>query len=424
MAISPQGYKYNLDPASTHPFWDTEGQAIDTLTATASVDGTTGSPSVTVTKTASEDGGSNFDFKFTGLKGETGATGATGAQGEPGATGATGAQGEKGDTGAQGAPGVSPVVTSTGSTESGALAGTVTGADGTEISIYNGAQGEKGEKGETGATGATGAAGKDATIPDNLIAEINDSITENTTDGYDKHTLKETENGGTINDIGSFYIARKQITGASIADNVISMPYVSQDGTTGTDTITLPASGGSTLTAHSVSSLTYNDLIEKAGQIIYYKDGNNNHLITASLKDATTWTTVTGTSTDIGYGTITFNCNRVYGCSPIFINNSNAISFNIPLITNSIDLNSAGTLILYPLKMLLLVAKFSWSKTNTAASLSIDPYDGSSFVHSYDLTGTLWNTSTNTRVLAYNTANARINNFTDFNIFNLATLYY
>ena len=83
------------------------------ITASASVDATTGTPSVVVTETTVGDT-TNLDFAFTGLKGETGATGAqgpagpAGAQGPQGETGPAGAQGPQGETGTDG---ISPTVT-------------------------------------------------------------------------------------------------------------------------------------------------------------------------------------------------------------------------------------------------------------------------------------------------------------------------
>ena len=222
--VGISGADYIIPPKADHPFWGDEDIA-ENLTATATVDNSTGTPSVDVTKN-----GYNLDFAFKNLKGEkgdkgdrgekgdTGATGATGAtgeagpqgepgpqgemgpqgpqgepgpqgpqglqgekgpQGEPGPQGKTGPQGEpgpqgiqgiqgiqgeKGDTGATGATGaagkdgISPIVTSTGSTESGASAGTIIDAAGNKITVYNGA------RGEAGATGPQGEKGADATL--------------------------------------------------------------------------------------------------------------------------------------------------------------------------------------------------------------------------------------------------------------------
>ena len=111
------------------------------ITAAATVDSNTGTPSVAVVKTGTDEE-PTFTFNFHNLKGaqgETGATGATGAtgpagptgpQGETGATGATGPQGPKGDTGdtgpagpagadgADGTDGVTPVISATASVNS------------------------------------------------------------------------------------------------------------------------------------------------------------------------------------------------------------------------------------------------------------------------------------------------------------------
>lgn len=67
------------------------------ITATASVDQTTGNATVTVTKTGAETNPA-FNFSFTGLKGERGEPGQAGAKGEKGDTGATGATGATGVT--------------------------------------------------------------------------------------------------------------------------------------------------------------------------------------------------------------------------------------------------------------------------------------------------------------------------------------
>lgn len=195
--VNPQGYKYGLAPENVNPFWDYENggtpASVD-ITATASVDDTVGTPDVTVTKQTKEDV-TNFDFAFTGIKGEKGEDGAQGPKGDPGPageqgpegergpqgpvgeqgpkgdpgpagepgpkgdTGATGPQGPKGDPGKDGTPGangVSPVVVSTGSTASGESAGTITGADGAVITVYNGAKGEKGDPGSAGGGSAEG----------------------------------------------------------------------------------------------------------------------------------------------------------------------------------------------------------------------------------------------------------------------------
>lgn len=74
------------------------------ITATASVDQTTGNATVSVTKTGA-DTNPAFNFSFTGLKGERGEKGHDGAKGEPGTPG------EKGEAGTPGADGVTPDIT-------------------------------------------------------------------------------------------------------------------------------------------------------------------------------------------------------------------------------------------------------------------------------------------------------------------------
>ena len=251
--INPQGYNYGKDPTNSNPFWS-ESEIAEKLTASASVDNTTGTPEVSVSTT-----GYNVDFKFSGLKGERG------EKGEQGAPGEKGEQGERGASGTDGRNGYNVTLDSTGSKESGTISTILYGytmENGEYKSVtsyvYNGSKGERGEKGEQGEQGIQGIAGKDGkdgkdtdisscvtnvsvtsgngkytikqtkgtgtgavesevgevTVPDtsNLLAEITDSVTEVTTNGYDHHVIKETENNGTQNDVGNFYIARKQIT--------------------------------------------------------------------------------------------------------------------------------------------------------------------------------------------------------------------
>lgn len=233
--VNPQGYKYGLAPENVNPFWDYENggtpASVD-ITATASVDDTVGTPDVTVTKQTKEDV-TNFDFAFTGIKGEKGEDGAPGPKGDPGETGArgpkgergpqgpageqgpkgdpgpagepgpkgdtgaTGPQGPKGDPGKDGAPGangengVSPVVVSTGSTASGESAGTITGADGAVITVYNGAKGEKGDPGAAGGGSAEGVTDVSSVV-DYSSQSLTISATKKTETGETTSTTKIT----------------------------------------------------------------------------------------------------------------------------------------------------------------------------------------------------------------------------------------
>lgn len=257
--ISPQGYSYGQDPKSDNPFWSDE-EVNEQITATASVDNSTGTPSVDVTKN-----GFNFDFAFKNLKGEKGDRG---EQGEPGKDGTDGINGTNGTNGTDGTNGISPVVTATGNTGSGELAGTITGADQTVINVYNGAQGETGSGTSVDTSqfvtdvsvvntngvydikqtknGVQSDVGQ-IDVPDttNLLAEVTDSVVENATNGYDFHTIKETENNGTQNDVGKFYIARKQITALN-EDG--SFTTVDQAGNEASGKLNISSSGGSSFT--------------------------------------------------------------------------------------------------------------------------------------------------------------------------------
>lgn len=154
--VGISGAEYIIPPTTDHPFWSDE-EIAENLTATATVDNSTGTPSVDVTKN-----GYNLDFAFKNLKGEKGDKGDTGAKGTPGPGGKNG---------------TSVIVSKVDTPESGAVVGRITGLKSQEldptipsnyetIEVRNGEKGEKGDKGEkgekgdTGATGATGATGE------------------------------------------------------------------------------------------------------------------------------------------------------------------------------------------------------------------------------------------------------------------------
>ena len=102
--IFPEGFQEKLIPGDNITIIDNVISATGgggdpaTINATATVDATTGTPSVTVTKTTAQ-GIITFNFAFSHLKGETGATGPQGPQGDTGETGATGATGPQGPAG-------------------------------------------------------------------------------------------------------------------------------------------------------------------------------------------------------------------------------------------------------------------------------------------------------------------------------------
>ena len=144
--ISPQGYSYGDEPTSTNPFWE-QSFASD-LDADATIDNTTGTPSVEVTKTTDEQNVTTLHFAFHNLKGEQG------VQGEQGIQGIQGEQGVQGETGATGATGATPSITMTASVDANVGTPSVsvykTGTD--ENPLFNFAFSNL--KGETGASGS------------------------------------------------------------------------------------------------------------------------------------------------------------------------------------------------------------------------------------------------------------------------------
>ena len=135
------------------------------VTATASVNAETGTPSVTVVRTG-PDSAPNFAFNFQNLKGETGSQGSPGIAGPTGATGATGPQGPRGFTGQTGATGpagsdgYSPAVTISTLTDPNGHRVTITDEShplGQSFDIMDGIDGSDGAQGPQGPQGNPGA---------------------------------------------------------------------------------------------------------------------------------------------------------------------------------------------------------------------------------------------------------------------------
>ena len=107
--IGPQGPKGDTgetgpkgDAGETGPKGDTGPQgpvgATPSISMTATVDATTGTPSVQVTKTGTDEAPA-FAIALSGIKGETGERGPQGIQGEQGPQGVQGPQGPQGEPG-------------------------------------------------------------------------------------------------------------------------------------------------------------------------------------------------------------------------------------------------------------------------------------------------------------------------------------
>lgn len=176
------------------------GGDVPDIYADATVDSSTGTPSVTVTKTESQSGDElTFHFAFSNLKGEDGATGAQGPQGIQGPTGPEGAQGPrgfKGDTGATGAQGPTGPTGPQGPTGA-------TGATGPQ-----GPQGEQGEQGEQGPAGigvpSGGTTNQILAKTDNLDYNTKwmDLSAENTSfDNTGMHYITESDTQGAIEEL-------------------------------------------------------------------------------------------------------------------------------------------------------------------------------------------------------------------------------
>lgn len=225
--ILKRGYKYGKPPKWLEGDETPPSVSDANITASASVDDTTGTPEVKVTKTETVDE-TNFDFSFSGLKGE------------PGSEGPAGPAGERGPAGPAGEPGKDGSDADTVGLVNNL---TITNEDG----IYTVSQTKKTETGEETSEVGTIEVPKS----EKGIVEVKDSVVENNTHGYDFHTITETQDDGTENEVGQFYLAQKQIVSIDLySDFTNGEQYpkcytVDQNGNT--DSFRLPESERTTL---------------------------------------------------------------------------------------------------------------------------------------------------------------------------------
>lgn len=199
-----------------------ETGATPVISMTADVLPATGTPSVTVIKSGTDEA-PVFSLGFTGLKGETGATGAQGPQGETGETGATGAT-----------PDITVDATVDSNVGTPAVVVTKSGTDEEPVFTLSFSN----LKGETGATGATGPAGQDGM----------GTITIGTTTTGAAGTQASVTNSGTAQDAILNFTIPAGADGQDGADGddgvtpVISAT-ASVDANTGTPAVTVTKSG-------------------------------------------------------------------------------------------------------------------------------------------------------------------------------------
>lgn len=261
------------------------GVIVPDITADATVDQSTGTPSVTVVKTG-EDEAPVFTFNFHNIKGETGQRGQQGEQGE---------QGETGRPGNDGADGISPTVTTTQIANGYRI--TITDADGSHVfDIYNGNDGE------------TGPAGYSPTVTVQTITGGH-SVTITDEDGDHSFNVMDGIDGTDGVDGVSPNISVTSITGGhqvSITDAQGTDTFNVMDGIDGTDgtdgsdgvspVITSTAiTGGHRITIVDAQGTTNVDVMDGAtgatGNGIASTVLNQDYTLTITYTDGTTYTT-------------------------------------------------------------------------------------------------------------------------------------
>ena len=264
MSISPQGYTLGGDPQNINPFWGEDEQTNWTIEAEATVDNTSGSPSVNVTESSDTTTKTKtFSFAFSGLKGakgDTGETGPQGIQGEQGIQGVQGEQGiqgiqgEKGDTGAtgNGIVGISKTSTS-GLVDTYTI--TFTNGSTTTFQVTNGADGTDGTNGTNGTDGTDGVG--ISSVTKTGTSGLVDTYTMTFTDGTT--TTFTVTNGQDGTDGSVVSISQVISTGTKIAsitiDGVVTDLYAPNGGSGSTVSVTQIQSTGTKIATITVDGV-------------------------------------------------------------------------------------------------------------------------------------------------------------------------
>lgn len=110
-----------------------------------------------------------------------------------------------------------------------------------ENGIYTLTQTKNGNQTEIGTINTNGSSSSN-----NPVVEVKDSIVEDNDNGYDYHTLSETTEDGTENNIGHLYVAQNQITGIKKSPSGLTVSHVDQSGYKSSEDISLDGQGEST----------------------------------------------------------------------------------------------------------------------------------------------------------------------------------
>lgn len=108
-----------------------------------------------------------------------------------------------------------------------------------ENGIYTLTQTKNGNQTEIGTINTNGSGSSN-----NPVVEVKDSFVEDNDNGYDYHTLSETTEDGTENNIGHLYVAQNQITGIKKSPTGLTVSHIDQSGNKSSEDIEISSGGG------------------------------------------------------------------------------------------------------------------------------------------------------------------------------------